>query len=77
MSKPGPTVASIDGLIPEESTLDKLISYVMHTPHNINPAILIQLVRDVVNDPEMSNIFNPGEPLDPDLPGDNQYFEIH
>lgn len=32
------------------NTVNKLVAYVMETPHNINPAVLIQLIRDLDTD---------------------------
>lgn len=55
-----------------ESTIQKLISYIMNTPNNINPAILLQLIRDL-NDDELNSLrYRSGvnsSPVDIEIPG--------
>lgn len=55
-----------------ESTIQKLISYIMNTPNNINPAILLQLIRDLDDDELNSLRYRSGvnsSPVDIEIPG--------
>lgn len=41
---PGEPTPSV---IPEETSIDRIIKYCTTSPHNTNPAILLQLIRDI------------------------------
>jgi hypothetical protein len=45
-------------------TIEKIVDYVLHTPHNTNKAILISMLR------ELQGNADPDGPGGPDVPGD-------
>ena len=64
-----PTSAVENSALPEDlpvekSSVDKLIDYVMESPHNTNPAILRQFIRDLTTE-DLNELkgstFNPKE----------------
>lgn len=45
-------------------TIEKIVDYVLHTPHNTNKAILISMLK------ELQGNADPDGPDGPDAPGD-------
>ena len=51
-------------------TIEKIVDYVLHTPHNTNKAILIAMLEELAGgkvDPDTPDV--PVEPDEPDEPG--------
>lgn len=46
-------------------TIEKIVEYVLHTPHNTNKAILIEMLKSLIRDCGTQN-----NPNIPDVPGD-------
>lgn len=40
-------------------TIERIVNYVMHTPHNTNRAVLIQMLKDLIHS------YNPDIPDEP------------
>ena len=47
-------------------TIERIVNYVMHTPHNTNRAVLIQMLKDLIRS------YNPDIPDEPDEPGEEE-----
>lgn len=54
-------------------TIEKIVVYVQHTPHNTNRAILEDMLRQLIL--SHGGSLNPDEPDGPDVPGKDVIYD--